>query len=84
MLHGDIRVNDISVGSWEAERVRVLTMSTWALYTCRVEYRDERGYLHTLEFDTIHRISDEALGLASAVLAKAHIKIKRKVAGYQS
>lgn len=82
MLHGDIRLNDIPVGEWRAERIKTLTQDAWGLYTCHVEYRDNKGYLHKLDFDTIHRIEDEAWGLSAAVLAKAHIKIKRKQAGY--
>lgn len=70
MLHGEIKVNGVAVGRWEAKRVVTHPFKTHT-YDCQVVYRNVKGYLLLAEFQVRHAEELGAVALASQILTKA-------------
>jgi hypothetical protein len=69
-LHGEIKVNEKTLGSWEAIR-RSKYIKTVNTYDVRVDYTEPNGVRHTRRTVIAHNYEDGALTLASEVLTWA-------------
>lgn len=75
MIHGDIKINDVAVGRWEAERVEQIFEKT-NRYDCRVYYRNNEGHPLHAEFQVVHYEPMGALSLAKSILGMGFGKLK--------
>lgn len=82
MLHGEIKMNGITIGEWFAERRERHyppneENGPLYLYECFLKYRDIGGYPMEAKYEVKHRYGDGALRLAANVIAKGKEKAKR-------
>lgn len=70
MIHGEVKVNDISISSWSAENTGQVVAGE-VLYECRVWGRDGRGYPYDHQFIFMHSPKGGALALTWGILQKA-------------
>lgn len=75
MLHGDIKINDVSFGTWQAVRGEKVFEGMYE-YDCEVEYRNLEGYLKRVNFPVKHYEKMGALTLTSMVLSTAMRKMR--------
>jgi hypothetical protein len=69
-LHGEIKVNERTIGAWEAIR-RSKHIKTVNTYDVRVYYEEPDGTFHTRRTVIAHNHGDGSLTLASEVLTWA-------------
>lgn len=78
-LHGEIKVNDLVIGGWEAQRTTPRLDKDKRdgenyTYRCKVWRRMEDGKEWREEFEVRHWYEDGALELASKVLRQAAMR----------
>jgi len=67
MLHGEIKVNDVTVGEWSA--VRKAEHEGFAEYECRLLYRNVSGYLQEAQWTLRgHAVGNGPISLGARVL----------------
>lgn len=78
MLHGDIRINDVTIGGWTATRRKTTEKSQFRHYDCTLNYRGLDGYQYEAEWEIwgIHK-SNGAISLAARVLHEGMTKARR-------
>lgn len=78
MLHGEIKVNDVVIGTWTAARTNS-KINNFGEYDCHVTYRDTQGYPCEARWRMVGQAhSNGALSLAARVLMEAGAHIQRK------
>lgn len=75
MLHGEIKVNEIVIGEWTAEREEPVALDVH-MYACTVKYRNLAGYPLRADFRVKHRHSNGAVALAAHILSEANYYLK--------
>ena len=71
MLHGEVKVNHIEIGKWQAQNTGE-KVKDFVVYRCEAEWYTNTGYpFRTGPFLVHHKPNDGALVLASIVLAQA-------------
>lgn len=78
MLHGDIKVNDRVIGTWEACNQGGTPGSDYVSYAVKVEYEGHDGYHYNAEYTIYHVPSHGPLTLASKVLGSAMAHVGRR------
>lgn len=75
MIHGEVKINDQVIATWQAENTGKKVQGDTA-YNCCVEGRDNRGYPYNYRFVVLHAPANGALSLTGAILTKATKYIK--------
>lgn len=75
MMHGDILVNEVAVGRWEAVRGEAVMNDTYR-YACKLYYRNSEGHPLFAEFQVIHWEKGGAVQLSYQILGNGLKKLK--------
>jgi hypothetical protein len=70
-LHGEIKINNIAIGIWQARRASERTLVV-NKYLVRVSFKDISGVVHRAEGELEHAFSDGALVLISKIMLWAN------------
>lgn len=70
MLHGEIKVNDVAVGYWEAVRADKVSENSY-FYDCEVQHRNLQGYPLRAKFRVTHYVPAGAVALTATILSAA-------------
>ena len=73
MLHGEVKINDYALATWQAERVGPAEKEPGVfVYRCQVDYRDQQGYPQkTGPFLVYHYPDAGPIVLAGLVMERA-------------